>query len=296
MKTLLLLALLSAPLAADPAGIFRKGSEWKVVSEGHQFAEGMVVDAENNLYFTDVPRSQLWRVDGRTGKKTLLDEMTGRANGIARGPDSRIYGCAGGDRKIYAWTPGTWRKEAVASGPRSNDIAVRKDGTIFFTDPQNQCVWRVSAGAGTLEKAAKLEWRPNGITLSLDHKTLLVAEFASRHIHGFAIAEDNTLGKDTLAFQLRVPADGKGSLDGMMVHVDGRLLAGTNLGVQVATPLGKQKPPAPPIVIPIPNNLPRANYVRTSPDGRWLYVAHAKAILRRELDPTFSRNAAQDDR
>ena len=279
------------PLAADPVGVFKKGSQWNVVSEGHQFAEGMVVDAGNNLYFTDVPRSQLWRVDGRTGEKTLLDGATGRANGIARGPDSRIYGCAGGDRKIYAWTPGTWQKEAVASGPRSNDIAVRGDGTIFFTDPRTQCVWRVAAGTGTLEKAAELGWRPNGITLSRDHKTLFVAEFASPHIHGFSIGEDNTLGKDTLAFRLRVPPDGKGSLDGMMVHVDGRILAGTNLGVQIASPLAAGEPLTPPIVIPIPDDLPRANYVRTSPDGRWLYVAHAKAILRRELDPDFSNKA-----
>ena len=77
----------------------------------------------------------------------------------------------------------------------------------------------------------------------------------------------------------------------MMVHVDGRILAGTNLGVQIASPLAAGEPLTSPIVIPIPDDLPRANYVRTSPDGRWLYVAHAKAILRRELDPDFSKKA-----
>lgn len=287
MRPTLLLAFLTLPLAAEPGGIFLKGSRWSTVSEGHQFAEGMIVDRENNLYFTDVPRSQLFRIDGKTRKRTLLDSMTGRTNGIAQGIDRRIYGCASGDKKIYAWSPESWKKTAVAQGPSSNDIAIRKDGTIFFTDPQEKSVWRITADNHQLEKAAQLEWNPNGITLSLDHKTLYVAEFFSKHVHGFSIGDDSALGKDTIAFELKVPADGKGFLDGMMPLADGRLLIGTKLGIQIASPQGTVKPD-PPIIIPIPNDLPRCNYVRSSPDGKWLYAAHAKTILRRELDPTFA--------
>ena len=136
MRPTLLLAFLTLPLAAEPGGIFLKGSRGSTVSEGHQFAEGMIVDRENNLYFTDVPRSQLFRIDGKTRKRTLLDSMTGRTNGIAQGIDRRIYGCASGDKKIYAWSPESWKKTAVAQGPSSNDIAIRKDGTIFFTDEE----------------------------------------------------------------------------------------------------------------------------------------------------------------
>jgi len=288
MRPTLLLAILTLPMAAEPSGIFLKGSRWNVVSEGHQFAEGMIIDHENNLYFTDVPRSQLFRVDGKTGKKTLLDGKTGRSNGIAQGIDRRFYGCASGDKKIYAWIPGTWKKTAVAEGPPSTDIAIRKDGTIFFTDPQAKSVWRVTADKRKLEKAAQLEWNPNGITLSLDHKTLYVAEFFSKHVHGFAIGLDDALGKNTIAFELKVPPDGKGHLDGMMPLADGRLLIGTKLGIQIASPQGTVKP-EPPIIIPIPNNLPRCNYVRLSPDGKWLYAAHAKTVLRRALDPKFAK-------
>ena len=92
-------------------------------------------------------------------------------------------------------------------------------------------------------------------------------------------------GKDTIAFELQVPEDGKGNLDGMTTHPDGRLLSGTVLGFQVASPVAKLTHK--PIVTPIPQNLPRCNYVRVSPDREWLYAAHAKVILRRKLNPKF---------
>ncbi|NIP96457.1 MAG: SMP-30/gluconolactonase/LRE family protein [Akkermansiaceae bacterium] len=289
MRVITFLALATISSVAQDHGIFVKGSAWSTVTQGHQFAEGMAFDSAGNLVFTDVPRKQLFRVDAKTGKKTLLDGETGATNGIAVGPGGTLYGCAGGDRKIYAWDMTTWKRSTVAEGPHSNDIAVRKDGTIFFTDPQTQSVWRVTAGERKLEKAAALEWNPNGITLSRDHETLYVAEFFSGNIHGFAIAADNSLGKDTIAFKLETPADNKGHLDGMMIHHDGRVLSGTKLGLQVAPPADDKAPQGKSVVVPIPDNLPRCNYVRISPDHKWLYAAHAKAILRRELDPAFAR-------
>ena len=84
IASLTALLCLCLPLSAQNHGIFLPGSEWETVSEGHQFAEGMVIDSENNLYFTDVPRAQLFRVDAKTGEKKLLDGSTGRAKSTLR--------------------------------------------------------------------------------------------------------------------------------------------------------------------------------------------------------------------
>ena len=77
--------------------------EPEIISNGHQFAEGMAFDSEGNYYFTDVPARKLYKVDAKTGKKELFDEDSGRANGIAMGPDGKLYGACGGDQKIYQW-------------------------------------------------------------------------------------------------------------------------------------------------------------------------------------------------
>ncbi len=281
----LLVANSCALQAADL--VFQEGSEWELVSEGHQFAEGMAWDKEGNFYFTDVPRSLLYKIDAKTGERVLIDDNTGRANGIAFGPDGRLYGCSRGASRIYAWNSDTWGKVAIAEGPASNDIAILSSGTIFFTDPGTNSVWRIDGANGELTKAADTKWMPNGLTLSLDQKTLLVAEFNSGSIHGFPInAAGKLAGKSAVAYRLGMPSNGLGRLDGMRPLNDGRLISGTALGVQVAPPVGDEDSSAL-IVIPSPDGRPRCNYVRISPDGKWLYAAFAKDILRRKLIAGF---------
>jgi sugar lactone lactonase YvrE len=282
-----LLLLLPAVLPAADR-VFAEKSDWEIVSNGHQFAEGMAWDRDGHFYFTDVPRGQLFRVDRNSGEKTLIDGATGKANGIAFGPDGRLYGCASGDKCIYAWEPKTWQKTAVTQGTLSNDIAILRDGTVFYTDPNGMVVWRLQAGTFARDVGAKLAWKPNGIALSLDEKTLLVAEFDSDTIHGFPLGADSRVAADARpAYKLGVPADAAGKLDGMVVLADGRLLSGTALGTQIAPPVAGSRATAPLIVIPSPQGRPRCNYVRVSPDGNWLYTAYAADLLRRRLRPDF---------
>lgn len=282
-KLLFVSILLPLSLVAEDV-VFAEDSEWQVVSTGHQFAEGMAWDKDGHLYFTDVPRNQLFKVDKDSGEATLIDENTGRANGIAFGPDGRLYGCSSGDNSINAWDLQTWKKTAVSSGTRSNDIAILDDGTVFYTDPQSSKVWRLEAGSFERSEAASLAWRPNGITLSLDQKTLLVAEFNSDTVHGFPIGEDSRLiGSSHPAYKLAMPSDQLGRLDGMMVLEDGRLLSGTQLGTQIVPPVFAAAKTGAHIVIPSPDGRPRCNYARISPDKKWMYTAYGKDILRRRL-------------
>ncbi len=283
-------ALLASAASALPADrVFAAGSEWEVVSTGHRFAEGMAWDADGHFYFTDVPAGQLFKIDRNTGSKTLVDGATGRANGIAFGPDGRLYGCASGDNCIYAWDPKSWEKVKVAEGTASNDIAILRDGTVFYTEPGTKLVWRLAARTFARELGVTLAWAPNGIALSPDEQTLLVAEFNADTIHGFALGGDGKItGVGRAAYKLGVPSDGIGRLDGMMTLPDGRLLSGTALGTQIAPALTAGGG-APLVVIASPQGRPRNNYVRISPDRTWIYTAYAADILRRRLRPDFEK-------
>ena len=281
--------LVVAAPAPPPDRVFAAGSDWEVVSAGHRFAEGMAWDAAGHFYFTDVPAAQLYKIDRDSGAKTLVDGATGRANGIAFGPDGRLYGCASGDRCIYAWDPQTWQKVKVAEGTASNDLAILRDGTIFYTEPGTRLVWRLAAKTFAREIGVKLAWEPNGIALSRDEKTLLVAEFNSDTIHGFAVGADGKASSDDRAIdKLAGPSDGVGRRDGMIALADNRLLVGTALGTQIASPIAATTPTSH-LVIPSPQNRPRNNYVRLSPDGAWIYTAYAADLLRRRLRPEFLR-------
>ena len=280
--------LFAAP-APPPDLIFAEKSDWETVSTGHRFAEGMAWDVDGHFYFTDVPAAQLFKIDRTSGEKTLVDGTSGRANGIAFGPDGRLYGCASADRCIYAWDPKTWRKTKIAEGTGSNDLAILRDGTIFYTEPGTRTVWRLAARTFAREVGVKLNWEPNGIALSRDQKTLLVAEFQADRIHGFALGADAKASDvDRVAYRVAIPPDGVGRLDGMLMLADGRLLIGTTLGTQIAPPLSAVGS-ARHHVIPSPHGRPRNNYVRLSPDGAWMYTAYAADVLRRRLRPDFDR-------
>jgi len=83
-----------------------------------------------------------------------------------------------------------------------NDIVIRSDGTIYFTDPDYQLgdrtsetgkkgVYRLSP-SGTVSLVDGTFNEPNGITLSPDETTLYVADYASNAVRTFAIATDGS--------------------------------------------------------------------------------------------------------
>lgn len=135
------------------------------------------------------PDARLYRVasDG-----TVSVARTGAGtNGLARAPDGRIYGASHAVGGIVAFDPSDLARAPVTliasyegarlNGP--NDLVVRSDGTIYFTDPDYQAprprpqsatrVYRFTPG-GALEVIAADLSQPNGIALSLDERTLFV--------------------------------------------------------------------------------------------------------------------------
>ncbi|MGN6547282.1 MAG: alpha/beta hydrolase-fold protein, partial [Aureliella sp.] len=88
-------------------------SEWELVSSGHQWAEGLAIDSDGTLYFTDVFGSKLYKLTA-DGKQTLLDDDTGQTNGIALGPDGKLYGCSSQAKEIRAWDLKTLKREVIS--------------------------------------------------------------------------------------------------------------------------------------------------------------------------------------
>ena len=77
-----------------------EGEGWEEVSRGHAFTEGPVVNAAGELFFVDVPKSLIHKVNSE-GNVSIFARETGRTSGLVIGPDQRLYGCAGGARKPW---------------------------------------------------------------------------------------------------------------------------------------------------------------------------------------------------
>lgn len=255
-------------------------AEWEVVSDGHQWAEGLLSTDDGSLFFTDVHASQLFKVSP-DGTKKLIDGDTGKTNGIALGPDGRIYGAAAGAREIRAWDPTTGKRETISEGTHSNDLVVHHQGHIYYTDPQAGKVWHLAPGNRQRREADPKFQNPNGIALSPDHSLLYVTDFSGRHIFSYQIRRDGSLAHKLPYFYAQLPSDGgHAHLDGMTVSSTGNLFVASSLGIQVFDERGRIL-----IVYPRPNHSDdRTNYLAFGgPDRKTLYVATRQTIYKRPM-------------
>jgi gluconolactonase len=129
-----------------------------------------------------------------------------------------------------------------------NDIIVRSDGTIYFTDPPYgikpweqeqpiQGVYCLTADGNTLSLVASDFCKPNGLALSPDEKKLYIDDSSSlRLVRVFDVQADGTLSGGKIFHDMTQA--GPGSPDGMKVDLQGRLYCTGPGGVWVLDPDG----------------------------------------------------------
>jgi len=203
----------------------------KIVS-GLRFTEGPAWSPEGFLLFSDTVTNRLHKfVPGKGDSK--LSEVAGGPIGNAYDSQGRLYTCEFRERRVTR-TSKSGKVEVLASrfeGKRlnaPNDIVVRRDGQIYFTDPAfgNQedsreldfyGVFRITA-RGDLEAVAKWKTRPNGIALSPNGRMLYVSDSDARLVRAF------DLDRGGAASNERVFVDKiSGVLDGIRTDEKGNL-------------------------------------------------------------------------
>ena len=135
MKNLLVAIAFTLPLCAQDF----KDIHVEKVSGGYQFLEGPVWSKEGGyLLFSDVPASKVLKItqDGITVFRT----PSGKTNGNTIDAQGRVLSCESEGRRVVRLDKkGTWEVLADKWEGKKlnapNDIVVRKDGHIYFTDP-----------------------------------------------------------------------------------------------------------------------------------------------------------------
>jgi gluconolactonase len=220
-------------------------------------AEGPVWWREGGyLLFSDINASKRMKFTPGQGV-SVVQEGTNWANGLTRDLQGRLLACEGETRRVT-------RQEADGSITvianifqgqrlnRPNDVVVKSDGSIYFTDPwtsqaiQQQWdmafagVYRVSPDLGTITLLVDDFIVPNGIAFSPDEKVLYINDSRRGHIRAFDMAPNGTLARQTG----RVFADLRGAEpgvpDGMKVDSAGNVYCGGAGGIYILDPKGKK--------------------------------------------------------
>ncbi|CAN7206758.1 MULTISPECIES: SMP-30/gluconolactonase/LRE family protein [unclassified Variovorax] len=239
------------------------------LATGFRWAEGPVWFGDGRyLLWSDIPNNHVMRWDEETGAVSAFRKPSNFANGHTRDRQGRLVSCEHGTRRVT-------RTEYDGSitvivdrfeGKRlnsPNDIVVKSDDSIWFTDPPFGIlghyeghaaeaelptnVYRVDGRTGEATVVCGDVNRPNGLCFSPDERRLYVVESGTlpRRIRVFDLSDDGRrLQNDRVFLQTEM----EGSPDGFRCDVDGNLWAGWGTGegrdgVMVfapdATPIGR---------------------------------------------------------
>ena len=255
----------------DPAldALLAKNAVIEKLAEGFDWSEGPVWMPGGYLLFSDVPLNTIFKWDARTGISIFRSPSgyTGKtpragepgSNGLTHDAQGRLIACQHGDRRVARWENGKFVTVADKfDGKRfnsPNDVAVKSNGDIYFTDPPYglpknmddatkeipfQGVYRVASGQVTLLTSEVT--RPNGLAFSPDEKTLYVASSDPKKavIMSYPVQADGTLGAGKIFFDATALQPGKKGLpDGLKVDQSGNLWATGPGGVLIISPEGK---------------------------------------------------------
>jgi gluconolactonase len=275
-----LLALFSFCLAAqDPADI-----KIEKVAGGYRFTEGPAWSREGFLVFSDVPNNRVIKLSPGSAPVVLRENSNG-ANGNAYDAQGRLYTCESRTRRVIR-TDKKGVVEVLAEkweGKRlnaPNDIVVRRDGHIYFTDPAfgEQAdlreldfygVYHITP-KGQMSLIARPTGRPNGIALSANGRTLYVANSDEHNVRTYDVDRTGEVSGERILI-----TDVDGVPDGMKVDEKGNIYVTAN-GIAVYNPQGK-------LTMTIPLAEAPANCAFGDPDLQTLYITARTSLYRIRL-------------
>lgn len=255
------------------------GEDWELVSDGHRFTEGPAVNAQGEVFFTDIPNNRIHRID-QEGNVHVFAENTAGANGLMLGPDGWLYACRNRAKQIVRYSPEGQMEIVVRDAP-SNDLVVLPEGGGYYTDPDNHKVWHVAHDGQRTVVDEGLEF-PNGVMTSADGTLLFVADTRDRFVYSYQVQSGGTLAYKQKYGYLHIPDDQPDSgADGMAVDTQGRLYVTTRMGLQVLDQLGRCH-----LILTKPDSGWLSNVTFGGPELDTLYVTCGPRVYRRRIQAT----------
>lgn len=209
------------------------------------------------LVWSDIPNDRLMRWDETTGAVGVFRHQSGYANGNTIDRQGRLISCEQGNRRVTR-TEHDGSITVLADrydGKRlnsPNDVVVRADGSIWFTDPSygiaddyegnkadseiGACyVFRIDPHTSELRAVAEDFCRPNGLAFSLDERQLYIVDTRQEpsHIRIFDVTDDGNLTGGKIFAECNF-----GRFDGIRLDDAGRVWAAAWDGLHCFAPDG----------------------------------------------------------
>jgi gluconolactonase len=238
------------------------GAELERVATGTLWAEGPVWLADRRVVrYSDIPNNRILEFHEDTGELTVYSDQAAYSNGRTLDLDGTVIQCSHGRRAVERDVDGritpivtTWRGVRLNS---PNDVVVKSDGTIWFTDPSygierpgeghageleygDHYVFRFEPATGQLDPVVIDIEQPNGLAFSPDEKILYVADSRRRHVRAYDMLPNGTTALETSRLFVDLAGPEPGVPDGIKVDTHGNLYSGGSGGLYIMDSKGKK--------------------------------------------------------
>jgi gluconolactonase len=281
-----------------------EGAEVERLATGFDFTEGPIWNAEGNyLLFSDMVGDVRRRWDEQDGV-TEVARPSNKGNGMTYDAEGRLIVCEHSTSQVVRQRPdGSF--ETIASHYQGkelnspNDVVVKSDGSIYFTDPtfgrvsgfgvereqelDFQGVYRLPASDGDLQLLADDFEQPNGLCFSPDESLLYVNDTPRAHVRLFDVQSDGTLANGRLFFEdIGRGVIEEGVPDGVKCDERGNIYVTGPGGVWVISPEAEHLG-----MIEMPENVHNLNW--GGPDWRTLYLTCITSLYRVQMKVAGAR-------
>lgn len=268
---------MNAQSILDPA------AKLDTIAVGIQQPEGPVWKDGVGLLFSDIQAAKIYRWESGNSSSVFM-ERSDSTNGLAYDLQGRLIAGQMGKRRIVRFEEDGTQTDLASKyqGKRfnsPNDLVVKSDGSIFFTDPDFNIpvggtaeiiiggkrikgIYRISP-TGNIQLLDDTFDKPNGICFSPDEKKLYVNESPKGEIYVWDVLNDSTIANKKLFAKL----SSGGYADGMKTDPDGNVYCTGPKGVWVYSPEGKYIG-----LISLPNNLSASNIAWGEADRKTLFI------------------------
>ncbi len=269
-----------------PQSILDPNAKVEEIASGIQQPEGPVWKDSLGLLFSDIAGNKIYKWTPEKGKEVYLNPSDS-TNGLAYDLEGRLIAGQMGLRRIVRFEEdGSQTSLADKFEGKKfnspNDLVVKSDGSIFFTDPdfnvpggkQNKeldfnGIYRISP-AGDLQLLTTLAL-PNGICFSPDEKKLYVNDSQVHKIYVWDVVDDTAITNKKLFFTIPV----NGYADGMKTDKDGNIYCTCSSAVWVISPSGVQLGK-----IDLPTNVSASNCAWGDSDYKTLFITAGTSVYK----------------
>lgn len=264
--------------------------DWEVAGDGYDYAEGLAVDPQGNVFFCDSASSKIFKIDAADGKPALAKDETAGTTGLTFSANGTMYAAEAGRLRVASYSAASGLLSVMSNGLQASDVTFSPKYGTYFSESGRGRVWLINSA--NLKRVVFDNTKdgniqtPYCVRLLPDESGLVITDYDGRASWSFRIGANGSLVDGEPFYHLEIPDEvAQGSLRsgarGVAFDDQGFAYFASDLGVQICDQTGRVVG-----IIRKPEGSEITDVAIGGADKQTMYVTTANRVYRRHIRRT----------